>query len=91
MFAIFGPGHWAVLAVVLIVLLGAKKLPDSARSLAKSMRIFKAECRSLQPPTELLPLGNRRAHGVNGSAPSARGFCVRPCSGDLRTPLGRIA
>jgi sec-independent protein translocase protein TatA len=104
MFANFGPGHWAVLAIVMIVLFGAKKLPDAARSLGKSMRIFKAELgelhsggklenldaapnpgpservgadssaaesRSLQPPTELLPLGNRRAQGVNGSAPSA--------------------
>jgi sec-independent protein translocase protein TatA len=43
MFANFGPGHWAVLAIVMIVLFGAKKLPDAARSLGKSMRIFKAE------------------------------------------------
>jgi sec-independent protein translocase protein TatA len=43
MFANFGPGHWAVLAIVMIVLFGAKKLPHAARSLGKSMRIFKAE------------------------------------------------
>ncbi len=43
MFANFGPGHWAVLAIVMIVLFGAKKLPDAVRSLGKSMRIFKAE------------------------------------------------
>jgi sec-independent protein translocase protein TatA len=43
MFANFGPGHWVVLAIVMIVLFGAKKLPDAARSLGKSMRIFKAE------------------------------------------------
>jgi sec-independent protein translocase protein TatA len=43
MLANFGPGHWAVLAVVMILLFGAKKLPDTARSLGKSMRIFKAE------------------------------------------------
>jgi sec-independent protein translocase protein TatA len=43
MFANFGPGHWAVLAIVMIVLFGAKKLPDATRSLGKSIRIFKAE------------------------------------------------
>ena len=48
MFANFGPGHWAVLAIVMIVLFGAKKLPDAARSLGKSMRIFKAELGELQ-------------------------------------------
>jgi sec-independent protein translocase protein TatA len=48
MFANFGPGHWAVLAVVVILLFGAKKLPDAARSLGKSMRIFKSEIHELQ-------------------------------------------
>jgi sec-independent protein translocase protein TatA len=48
MFANFGPGHWAVLAIVMIVLFGAKKLPGAARSLGKSMRIFKAELGELQ-------------------------------------------
>ncbi len=48
MFANFGPGHWAVLAVVVILLFGAKRLPDAARSLGKSMRIFKAEVKELQ-------------------------------------------
>ncbi|MGH3562818.1 MAG: Sec-independent protein translocase subunit TatA, partial [Mycobacterium sp.] len=48
MFANFGPGHWAVLAVVVILLFGAKRLPDAARSLGKSLRIFKSEVRELQ-------------------------------------------
>jgi sec-independent protein translocase protein TatA len=43
MFANFGPGHWAVLAVVMILLFGAKRLPDTARSLGKSLRIIKSE------------------------------------------------
>ena len=48
MCANFGPGHWAVLAVVVILLFGAKKLPDAARALGKSLRIFKSEVRELQ-------------------------------------------
>jgi sec-independent protein translocase protein TatA len=31
-----------------ILLFGAKKLPDAARSLGKSMRIFKSELREMQ-------------------------------------------
>jgi sec-independent protein translocase protein TatA len=42
------PGHLAILAIVLILLFGAKRLPDAARSLGKSMRIFKSEVRELQ-------------------------------------------
>ncbi|MDM4718935.1 Sec-independent protein translocase subunit TatA [Micromonospora sp. WMMA1363] len=42
------PWHIAVLVVVLILLFGAKRLPDAARSLGRSLRIIKAETRSLQ-------------------------------------------
>jgi sec-independent protein translocase protein TatA len=42
------PWHWAIIAVVVILLFGSKKLPDAARSLGKSMRIFKSEVRELQ-------------------------------------------
>jgi sec-independent protein translocase protein TatA len=42
------PWHWAILAILVIVLFGAKKLPDAARSLGKSMRIFKSEMREMQ-------------------------------------------
>lgn len=41
------PWHWAIVAVVVIVLFGAKRLPDAAWSLGKSMRIFKSEIHEL--------------------------------------------
>jgi sec-independent protein translocase protein TatA len=41
------PWHIAVLVVLLILLFGAKRLPDAARSLGRSMRIIKAETRGL--------------------------------------------
>ena len=41
------PWHIIVLAVVLILLFGAKRLPDAARSLGRSLRIIKAETRGL--------------------------------------------
>ncbi|HEY0487183.1 MAG TPA: Sec-independent protein translocase subunit TatA [Mycobacteriales bacterium] len=41
------PWHVFVLVAVLLLLFGAKRLPDAARSLGRSMRIFKAETRGL--------------------------------------------
>lgn len=51
MIANFGPGHWAVLAVVVILLFGAKKLPDAAQQVGKSLRIFRSEIRELKVET----------------------------------------
>ncbi|HTJ32473.1 MAG TPA: Sec-independent protein translocase subunit TatA [Dactylosporangium sp.] len=41
------PWHIIVLVVVLILLFGAKRLPDAARALGRSMRIIKAETKGL--------------------------------------------
>jgi sec-independent protein translocase protein TatA len=41
------PSHLAILAVAVIILFGAKRLPDAARSVGKSLRIFKSEVREL--------------------------------------------
>jgi sec-independent protein translocase protein TatA len=41
------PWKILIVAVVLIVLFGSKKLPHAARSLGQSMRILKAEVNSL--------------------------------------------
>jgi sec-independent protein translocase protein TatA len=37
-----------LILVVLVLLFGAKKLPDVSRSLGKSMRIFKSEVKAMQ-------------------------------------------
>ena len=42
------PWHLLILAAVVLVLFGAKKLPESARALGRSMRIFKAETQGLR-------------------------------------------
>lgn len=42
------PWHLAILAIVVVVLFGSKKLPDAARALGRSMRIFKSETRGLR-------------------------------------------
>jgi len=37
------PWHIIVVAFIFVVLFGAKRLPDSAKSVAKSLKIFKSE------------------------------------------------
>lgn len=41
------PWHIIVVVVVLILLFGAKRLPDAARALGRSARILKAETKGL--------------------------------------------
>mgnify|MGYP000134236696 FL=1 len=43
-----GPREIVILLIVVLVLFGAKRLPDSARSLGKSMRIFKSEMKEMK-------------------------------------------
>jgi len=46
------PWKILIIAVVIIVLFGSRKLPDAARSLGKSMRILKTEVQSLHEDEE---------------------------------------
>jgi sec-independent protein translocase protein TatA len=43
-----GPTELLVLLLVLVLLFGAKKLPDTARGIGRSLRIFKAETKGLR-------------------------------------------
>jgi sec-independent protein translocase protein TatA len=42
------PWHWIIVLLIFGLLFGSKKLPDAARGLGRSMRIFKAEMQSAQ-------------------------------------------
>ena len=47
-------GPWEIIAILVVVVLlfGAKKLPDAARSLGRSMRIFKSEVKEMRNDDE---------------------------------------
>ena len=51
------PSHILLLLSVVVVLFGAKRLPDSARSLGKSMRIFKSEMKEMKDESKDLDKG----------------------------------
>jgi sec-independent protein translocase protein TatA len=50
------PWKIAIIAVVIIVLFGSKKLPHAARSLGQSMRILKREVQSLHEDEPVAPV-----------------------------------
>jgi len=46
------PWHLIILVLVVVLLFGAKRLPDAARSVGKSMKIFRAETKSMRDEEE---------------------------------------
>lgn len=47
-----GPWEIGIIVLLIIVLFGAKKLPDAARSIGRSMRIFKSEVKEMNKDDE---------------------------------------
>lgn len=58
-----------VLVLIILLLFGAKRLPDVARGLGRSLRIFKAETKDLQGADA--PEGADAPAAVEGAAPQA--------------------
>ncbi len=42
------PSHIALILIVVVVLFGSRRLPDAARGLGRSMRIFNAEVKQIK-------------------------------------------
>ncbi|GGL14043.1 hypothetical protein Sme01_70740 [Sphaerisporangium melleum] len=47
-----GPMEWILILLVLVLLFGAKKLPDTAKALGQSLRLFKKETSKLSEEDE---------------------------------------
>lgn len=60
-----------LLVVIVVVLFGAKRLPDAARSLGRSMRIFKSEVKEMSNDDHPAPLNG-------GPQPQATGDYYQP-------------
>ncbi|WP_030544952.1 twin-arginine translocase TatA/TatE family subunit [Streptomyces albus] len=71
----FGISEIALILIVVVVLLGAKKLPELARSLGKSARILKSEARAMKG-------GGGAGSGGGASEPSAP-HVIRAAPGDV--------
>lgn len=66
----FEPWHFIVLLVVVAVLFGSKRLPDAARGLGRSLRIFKAEVQEMREE-DRRPSGGSSAARASSSSSSA--------------------
>jgi sec-independent protein translocase protein TatA len=100
------PWHIIVFVVVLVLLFGAKRLPDAARSLGRSLRIIKAETKGLvdddnvaekaEPPYSRQPLHPTEIHnpGQQGYQPPPAGqpqYGQPPQYGQQPPPYGQQA
>jgi sec-independent protein translocase protein TatA len=76
----FSVWHWLIVAVVVVVLFGSKRLPDAARSIGRSLRIFKSEMREFS---------DDREHA--DPAPARPGLLEAGTAGTGDVPSGRPA
>ena len=44
--------EWLIIILLVVLLFGAKRMPDAARSMGRSLRIFKAETKGLRDDDE---------------------------------------
>ena len=44
--------QWVIIILAIVILIGWKRLPDAARSLGRSMRIFKSEVEQMSSDTK---------------------------------------
>lgn len=65
------PWHLAIVAVVVVVLFGSQRLPDAARSLGRSLRIFKTEMNALHDNDTATPPPTAPAAISPAASPSA--------------------
>lgn len=44
------PWHIVIVALIFVILFGAQRLPDAARGIGRSLRVFKSEVAELNEP-----------------------------------------
>ena len=65
--------EWLIIVLLIVLLFGAKRLPDAARSIGRSLRIFKAETKGLAEDSAqpAAPGAAAAAAGAAAPAPAA--------------------
>jgi sec-independent protein translocase protein TatA len=58
----FGISEIAIILIVVILIFGAKKLPELARSMGKSARILKSEAKAMKSDQAPLPAEQSSSH-----------------------------
>ena len=76
---LFEGWHLVVLALVVVALFGYKRLPDAARSLGRSMRIFKSEIDEMKKDEPTKPSA--------ASSDTVKGETVHPSEDPIQEPI----
>lgn len=76
---ILKPWHIIILVAVIVILFGFKKLPDAARSLGRSMRIFKSEVEEMKKDGKDTPSA--------ASSDTVKGETVHPTADSTWSPV----
>src|SRR5215470_13371708 len=80
-----GIGEILIVALVVFALIGYRRLPDAARSLGRSLRVFRAETRGLREGDVRGKAEAASARGPLGDPverPAAAGTAAQPATGD---------
>lgn len=82
-----GPMEIALIVLVIILLFGAKRLPDAARSIGRSMRIFKSEVKEMnndpaEKPAEAAPGELPPNRPATNAVPPQQSASASPLSAD---------
>jgi len=77
------PWHIVILILVLVVLFGGKKMPDAARSLGRSMRIFKSEVEEMKKDGKSTPSA--------ASSDTVKGETIHPTADPIQDPTKKPA
>ncbi|WP_323185401.1 Sec-independent protein translocase subunit TatA [Kitasatospora sp. NBC_01287] len=75
-----------IIGLVVLVLFGAKRLPDSARALGKSLRILKAEANALKTDGVDAAAAPAPAPGQRVEASALEGEIVEPAAARAAEP-----
>jgi sec-independent protein translocase protein TatA len=73
------PWHWVIIAILIVVLFGSAKLPGAARSIGRSMRIFKSEIKGLHDDDDAAPAPSGAAS--TGTPSTSRPAAAPPTAG----------
>ncbi|ONH25782.1 hypothetical protein BL253_26800 [Pseudofrankia asymbiotica] len=97
-----GAPELIIIAVVVLVLFGSKKLPEAARSLGRSMRIFKSEVKAMgdesgahAAPAEIAPAAAIAAPAASmpadNTAPTASATAAHPAESTEAVVVTEVA
>ncbi|WP_073951208.1 Sec-independent protein translocase subunit TatA [Streptomyces kebangsaanensis] len=87
------PWHLLIVAIVIIVLFGSKKLPEAARGLGKAMRILKSEAAAMKEDDAMKEGGAMKGGGAarHPAAPAERATAPEPAARVVRAAPGETA